>query len=44
MSLVLKDRVLETATSPGTGTVALLGASTGYQSFANGVGDANTTY
>ena len=44
MSLVLKDRVLETATSPGTGTVALLGASTGYQSFANGVGNANTTY
>lgn len=44
MSLVLKDRVLETATSPGTGTVALLGASTGYQSFANAIGNANTTY
>ena len=44
MSLVLKDRVLETATSPGTGTVALLGASTGYQSFANSIGNANTTY
>ena len=44
MSLVLKDRVLETATSPGTGTVALLGASTGYQSFANSIGNSNSTY
>jgi hypothetical protein len=41
---VLKDRVLETASSPGTGTVTLLGATTGYQTFANGVGNANTTY
>lgn len=44
MALVLKDRVLETASSPGTGTVTLLGATTGYQSFANGVGNSNTTY
>lgn len=44
MALVLKDRVLETASSPGTGTVTLLGASTGYQDFANGVGNSNTTY
>jgi hypothetical protein len=44
MALVLKDRVLETASSPGTGTVVLLGASLGYQDFANGVGNANTTY
>jgi hypothetical protein len=44
MPLVLKDRVLETASSPGTGTVVLLGATTGYQTFANGVGNANTTY
>lgn len=44
MPLVLKDRVLETASSPGTGTVTLLGASTGYQDFANGVGNSNTTY
>ena len=44
MALVLKDRVLETASSPGTGTVTLLGATTGYQTFANGVGNANTTY
>jgi hypothetical protein len=44
MPLVLKDRVLETASSPGTGTVVLLGATTGYQTFANGVGNGNTTY
>jgi hypothetical protein len=44
MALVLKDRVLETASSPGTGTVTLLGATTGYQTFANGVGNSNTTY
>jgi hypothetical protein len=44
MPLILRDRVLETANSPGTGTVVLLGATTGYQTFANGVGNGNTTY
>jgi hypothetical protein len=44
MALILADRVLETCTSPGTGTVTLLGAVTGYQSFSSGVGNGNTCY
>ena len=43
MAFVLKDRVKETCVSPGTGTVTLLGASSGYQSFS-AIGNANTTY
>ena len=44
MALVIANRILETATSPGVGAVSLLGAVTGYQSFLSGIGNGNTTY
>lgn len=43
MALVLKDRVKETTTTTGTGTITLAGAVSGYQSFSV-IGNANTTY
>lgn len=44
MALVVKDRVLETATTTGTGTLTLIGATAGYQSFSSAIGNTNTTY
>jgi len=43
MPLVLADRVKETTTSTGTGTITLAGPATGFRSFSV-IGDGNTTY
>jgi len=43
MALTLGDRIQETTTTTGTGTITLAGAVSGYQSFAT-VGNGNTTY
>lgn len=43
MAFVLKDRVKETTSSSGTGSVTLAGPVQGYQGFSS-IGDGNTTY
>ena len=43
MALVVADRVRETTTTAGTGTITLAGAVTGFQTFAV-IGNSNTTY
>jgi hypothetical protein len=43
MALVVKDRVQESTTTTGTGTLTLNGAVFGFQTFAI-IGDGNTTY
>jgi hypothetical protein len=44
MAFVLASRVRETTTTVGTGAITLDGPFIGFQSFATGVGDNNTTY
>ena len=44
MAFVVNDRVQETTTSTGTGTIDLDGAVTGFESFVSGIGNSNTTY
>ena len=43
MSLVLKDRVKQAASNPGTGTITLGATAAGFQSFA-AIGNGNVTY
>ena len=44
MALVINDRVKETSTTTGTGTLDLAGASSGFVTFVAGIGNSNTTY
>jgi hypothetical protein len=44
MALILADRVRETTTTTGTGSVTLGGAYTGFQTFLAGVANNNSTY
>jgi hypothetical protein len=43
MAFVVKDRVKETTTTTGTGTITLAGAVLGFQAFSV-IGDGNTTF
>ena len=44
MALVINDRVRETSTTSGTGTLNLAGAVTRFRTFVDGIGNSNTTY
>lgn len=44
MAFVVSDRVRETSSSSGTGNFAVTGAFTGYVSFADAIGQGNSTY
>ena len=44
MALVLADRVYETSTTVGTGTLTLAGALNSYQTFSAAIGNGNTCY
>ena len=44
MALVINDRVKESSTTSGTGPIALAGVVQGFETFALGIGNNNTTY
>lgn len=44
MALILKDRVKETSSTTGTGTLDLDGAVAGFEGFVSAVGNGNTCY
>jgi hypothetical protein len=44
MALIVKDRVQETSSTTGTGTLTLSGAVSGFQTFSSAIGNGNTTY
>ena len=44
MALIVNDRVKETSTTTGTGTLNLAGAEQGYETFVSGIGTGNTTF
>ena len=44
MALVINDRVKVTSTTTGTGAFALGAAASGFETFAKGIGNNNTTY
>ena len=44
MALVINDRVKESSSTSGTGTIALAGAVQGFETFATGIGNNNETY
>ena len=44
MALSLKDRVRESSSTTGTGTITLAGAYVGFQTFASVISDGDTVY
>ena len=44
MALIVKDRVQESSTTAGTGTLTLSGATSGFQTFSTAIGNGNLTY